>query len=195
MLSETRRSRFGLPVLAGLFAIAAAFAGTASINDRSAEKRASPVVAKVSSGSVADDATRSPGSARESTEGHSGVGVSDSAVRPRLRCPDCGLIESMRRIDRPRFAGGVCTLVDLDPLRIATSADDSDYGNAAMFSAPVDGVLARRYPEITMKVTSSYQIIVRQRDGSRHVFYETTPRALQSGQRVLLIAGANIPAE
>ncbi len=46
-----------------------------------------------------------------------------------------------------------------------------------------------------MKVTSSYQIVVRFRDGSRRVFNEATARALQSDDRVQVIAGANLPAQ
>ncbi len=44
-----------------------------------------------------------------------------------------------------------------------------------------------------MKVTPSYQIVVRFRDGSRRVFNESTARALQSGEHIQVIAGAEVP--
>jgi outer membrane lipoprotein SlyB len=39
-----------------------------------------------------------------------------------------------------------------------------------------------------LRRVTGYQIVVRFRDGSRHVFTETTPRSLRLGDRVLVVA-------
>ena len=41
-----------------------------------------------------------------------------------------------------------------------------------------------------IRVTTQHQIVVRFRDGSKHVFNEETPRSVRVGDRIQVIAGA-----
>jgi hypothetical protein len=162
---EARRSWFGLPLLAGLFAIASALAGSASISDRSAATRGAALDSKAQPGSVAGDAAAKAIAARTAAEGAPRVTLAvGDAVRRKVRCAGCGVVESMRRIDRREIAGNA-----------------RDGGESRGLAALAD--------------TSSYQTVVRFRDGSRRVFNEATARALQSGDRVMVIAGVDLPAE
>ncbi len=77
---------------------------------------------------------------------------------------------------------------------IGSAHDGDEYGASATLAETVEGVLTGRPGGARMNVTSSYQIVVRFRDGSRRVFNESTARALQSGERIQVIAGADVPA-
>lgn len=172
MGADARQSRFGLPLLVGLVAVAAAFAGSASIRDRDAATsiaNSAPAIADVA-----------PSAAKP------GAG----AVRRKGRCAGCGVVESMRRVDRRELASGACFMADADRFPYQGSSGD---GGLATLADTVDGVLAGRPGALKTKVTSSYQIVVRFRDGSRRVFDEATARALQSGERIEVIAGAELP--
>jgi len=88
-----------------------------------------------------------------------------NAARVKARCPECGVIMSMREIEvrdedtgRPRTAGGAVA-----GSRIETRVD----------------------------LTRSYEITVRLADGSIRVFNDANPARWRSGERVILIDGAN----
>jgi outer membrane lipoprotein SlyB len=83
----------------------------------------------------------------------------------KARCPECGVIVSMREIKvrdedtgRPRTAGGAVA-----GSRIETRVD----------------------------LTRSYEFTVRLADGSSRVFNDTNPARWRSGERVIVIDGAN----
>ena len=174
MDADVRQSRFGLPLLVGLVAIAAAFAGSASIRDRDA---ATSIANSAPASAIADVAppAANPGG---------------GAARRKARCAGCGVVESMRRVDRRELASGACFMTDADRFPYQGGSGD---GGTATLADVVEGVLAGRPGALKMKVTSSYQIVVRFRDGSRRVFDEATARALQSGERIEVIAGAELP--
>lgn len=86
-------------------------------------------------------------------------------VRFKARCPECGVIVSMREIEvrdedtgRPRTAGGAVA-----GSRIETRVD----------------------------LTRSYEITVRLADGTSRVFNDANPARWRSGERVIVIDGAN----
>jgi hypothetical protein len=87
-------------------------------------------------------------------------------VRKRSRCPECGTIESMRRIDLAAAAG--------PPDRDARRTAGVDSGGASA------GEAAARV---------AYELTVRLRDGTTAVFNEATPRAWRRGDRVMVIGG------
>lgn len=93
------------------------------------------------------------------------------APRNRARCPDCGVIESMRQIGRSRGVGGKDTDV-----KVAGGISSGVSGSAIAANA------------ITGK---GYEITVRFRDGGTTVFNEATPRTWRSGSRVIVIGRSN----
>ena len=197
MDADARRLRFGLPLLVGLFAIAAAFAGSASISERSVAASAAPGDANVLASAAGDAAVAQANAARPAAKSAPrGTLPGGGGVRKNVHCAGCGVVESVRRIDQQEIAGEVCSLTDLDRLWITGHVHDGGkYGGVATLADTVEGVLEGRPGATRMRVTSRYQIVVRFRDGSRHVFNEATGRALQSGERVLVIAGVNVPIE
>jgi len=108
-----------------------------------------------------------------STDDSGGIPALDPAApllatgeaRVRARCPECGMIVSMREIEvrdddtgRPRTAGGAVA-----GSRIETRVDS----------------------------TRSHEITVRLADGSIRVFNDANPARWRSGERVIVIDGAN----
>jgi hypothetical protein len=153
MDAETRRSRLGLPLMAGLVGIVAAFAGSASISDRNSAPRVAPAHPIKAPGLAAahlpagTNATPlAPDGAPPVTLPHAG------AARTKAGCTGCGVVESVRVVEQPTGA------------RLTT-------GDAG------------------------YRIVIRFRDGSRQVFDEASARTLQPGERIQVIAGADLPAE
>ena len=191
MDTEVRLSRFGWSLLMGLIVIAAAFAGSAAISNRSAAARAMSVEPKVATEVDAADSASRAGVARAATEdAPPAAPARDGAGRRKVRCAGCGVVESVRRVDRREIVGDVCSVTDFDRFQIAGHRRDAD---ATTLAATIDGALAGRTDAKRIKVTSSYQIVVRLSDGTRRVFNEATARALQSGERVQVIAGLDLP--
>jgi hypothetical protein len=92
--------------------------------------------------------------------------------RDRARCPECGVVESMRRTEQ---SGGMG----------ATDAVDLDRTERAFRSAAAGNAIAER----------GYAITVRFRDGSRTVFNEVSPRSWRPGSRVIVIGRANTSSD
>jgi hypothetical protein len=84
--------------------------------------------------------------------------------RNRAPCPDCGVVESVREIERPEVVGRQDIL-------------DTKVAGRVSGDAIVAGAIAGR----------SYEITVRFRDGSTTVFNEADPRAWRMGSRVIVI--------
>jgi outer membrane lipoprotein SlyB len=87
-----------------------------------------------------------------------------SAARAQPRCPECGVIVSMREIE----------------LR------NEDTGPGA-----TGGALAGNQGETWVKSTRSYEITVRMADGSSRVLNDANPARWRHGERVIVIDGAN----
>ena len=114
-----------------------------------------------------------PGDARAG-ESRTDLGPAQAATdrRKRDRCPECGVVESMRRTAPSEAAGGQDN-VDLDRPASAPA------GAAAADAAAAGG----------------YEITIRFRDGSRTVFNEASPRDWRPGSRVIVIGRANPSGE
>jgi hypothetical protein len=92
--------------------------------------------------------------------------------RDRGRCPECGVVESMRRTEQ---SGGMG----------AKDNVDLDRTEAAFGSAAAGNAIAER----------GYAITVRIRDGSRTIFNEASPRNWRPGSRVIVIGRANASSD
>jgi hypothetical protein len=195
MDASARQTRVGLASLAGLFAVATTFAGSAGIRDRDAATRVTPVDSQAMNRDAADD----PATWMTAPD----AGDETRSIRPPLRrfaprniyCADCGVVESVTRIVRRVPAGFACGSDDFHDSLIAHIAQNDDAGGgAASLSDIVEGALGA--PQAGKKVLfdASHRIVIRLRDGSRRVFNEATARTLRSGERVLVIAGTAPPS-
>jgi outer membrane lipoprotein SlyB len=196
MDTDTRRLRLGLPLLAGLVAIVAAFAGSASINDGTVAKRVAPGDAKALINVATSDPVARANATRGAAEDVALIALSKGgSVRRKLDCAGCGVVESVSRIDRQERIGGVCAYAyaHSDSFWVTGSVHDGGEYGGATFLDTVAGTLAGRSSAGTIKVTTSYQFVVRLRDGSRHVFDQATRGTLQLGERIHVIAGVNLP--
>jgi hypothetical protein len=88
--------------------------------------------------------------------------------RNRVRCPACGVVESMRKIERPGDVGGQYPADS----KVARGVTGGASGSAIAANA------------ITGK---GYEITVRFRDGSTTVLNEASPRTWPLGSRVMVI--------
>lgn len=90
----------------------------------------------------------------------------------RARCPECGVIQSMREVPRSRLIGAK------DAADVAMAAHVSTGASANAIAA--DAISGK-----------TYEMTVRFRDGATTVFNEATPRTWRTGNRVIVIAHAS----
>ena len=96
-----------------------------------------------------------------------------------MNCDGCGVIESVRSIDTRKEGMKWCAIGDTAGTRLPGSLiDGDDHNELVTLADTVAGVIAGDHPARKVRVTTRHQIVVRFRDGSRHVFDEETPRAL-----------------
>jgi hypothetical protein len=88
--------------------------------------------------------------------------------RSRARCPECGVVESMRQIKRSGDVGRQ----DVAYVKVARGASGG---------APVSAIAANAI------TANGYEMTVRFRDGSTTVFNEANPRTWRLGTRVMVI--------
>ena len=106
--------------------------------------------------------------------------------RKRAPCPGCGVIASMRQIERSGGVGGKRTGDAKVAGRVSGAASDAtSSGASGVASGGVSGS-ASAADAVSAK---SYEITVRFPDGSTTVFDEATPRAWRPGSRVIVIGG------
>jgi hypothetical protein len=195
MDTNARPMRIGSTLLAGIFAIVATFAGSASVSDWRAPAGVTPTERMAATGeAVGDPQTDAPAAADDLAPPiRLPVG---RTLRRHTNCASCGVVESVSRIDRRGPASFVCSSNVLDRLWMGAVAEDGgEPGGASPLSDIVEGVLTGRAVERSVIIASRYQIVVRFRDGSRRVFDEATARALRSGERIQVIAGMKLPSQ
>lgn len=176
MHTQTWKSRIGLPVLAGLVSIAIAVAGSATINERNTSTHAAGEPRE----RVGDN-----GSVRQSLLA---AGPRDQAARKRPRCKECGVVESVNRIEPAQLADGVCTNADEGNVLGAYVLGRGEGGE----DMPTLANLVRRAASEwsgaqRVSPPSRYRIVIRLRSGARQVFDEATPSTLRSGDFVDVI--------
>jgi outer membrane lipoprotein SlyB len=127
----------------------------------------------------------------EPTDAHQAPGRTSGNARAKSYCRGCGVIESVRQIDRREEIAGECAAGKYLTTRIpGIGNDDGERAAAPGIAGAVDGAIRGDRRGKSVRVTTTHQIVVRFRDGSRHVFNEETPRSLHEGDRVQVIVGA-----
>jgi outer membrane lipoprotein SlyB len=127
----------------------------------------------------------------EATDAHLAPGRTPGNARGKSYCRGCGVIESVRQIDRREEIAGECAAGDYLTMRIpGIGTDDGEPAAAAGIADAVDGAIRGVRRGKSVRVTTTHRIVVRFHDGSRHVFDEETPRSLHEGDRVRVIGGA-----
>ncbi len=101
------------------------------------------------------------------------VGPTVNKRRIGVRCPECGVVESIRKIELSGDIGGQGTV----GVKVAE-------GVSAVASSDAIATEA-----VTARI---YEITVRFRDGSRTVLNETTPRSWRLGSRVMVIGRSSL---
>jgi hypothetical protein len=111
--------------------------------------------------------------------------------RNKWNCDECGVVESVRRIDTREETIGWCAAGNPAQSRFSDSLiDDRPRADPAPLADTLAEVIAGDRGPNNAEVTTRHRIVVRFRDGSRHTFDEKTPRTLRVGDRVKVIAGA-----
>ena len=112
-------------------------------------------------------------------------------ARNRVNCDGCGVIESVRRIDtRDEIMEG-CAIGDTAGTRVPGNVfDGGDPDDLASLADTAASVIAGDRHARKFRLTTRHRIVVRFRDGTRHVFNEDSPRTLREGDRIQVIAGS-----
>ena len=112
-------------------------------------------------------------------------------ARSRVSCDGCGVIESVRRIDTRDEIMEWCAIGDTAGTRAPGNlVDGGDRDGLASLADTTASVIAGDRRARKFRVTTRHQIVVRFRDGTRHVFNEDSPRTLREGDRIQFIAGS-----
>ena len=196
MDTKAGKSRIDLSWLAGLVAIAATFAGSASISDRSAPTGyASLDPTALTRKAVQDRPARAETPDSDDEGAPQARPPVDRSIRRNLHCAGCGVVETMSRIDRRGSASDVCTAANFDHYwRAGMPEPGGEWLGGSTLSDTVEGALTGRPVARSVIIGSSHQIVIRLRDGSRRVFDEATARALRPGERMQVIAGVDLSA-
>jgi hypothetical protein len=136
---------------------------------------------------------------------HEGVRPGEVAARPALAapeepgkargkaiCAECGIIEAVQRIDTPLKFTGWCDAAEITRTQSSGRAYGRDFrGDRESLRETVTAALAASRTSTKDAVTTWHRIVVRMRNGSRQIFDESTPRMVNVGDRMVVIAGAH----
>ena len=112
-------------------------------------------------------------------------------ARSRVNCDGCGVIESVRRIDTRDEIMQWCTIGNIAGTGVPGNPIGGDErADLASLADTAAGVITGDQRKRKFRVTTRHQIVVRFRDGTRHVFNEDSPRTLREGDRIQVIAGS-----
>ncbi|OGA13277.1 MAG: hypothetical protein A3D95_13850 [Betaproteobacteria bacterium RIFCSPHIGHO2_12_FULL_69_13] len=113
-----------------------------------------------------------------------------SRVPARTVCSVCGVVESVREVERPGessgagvVAGGVAGAV------VGRQFGEGRTRDAATVLGAVGGAVAGDMIEKRVKTSKSYEITIRFEDGSTRVLTEANPPAWRPGDRVRVVDG------
>jgi hypothetical protein len=150
----------GLMVAAGSFAIAGSTRGSGAIDDTDPR-----------TGHAADAARSGEAGAWDLQES---APAAPAAIKPRQwpRCPECGVVESVRRTQVSVGADGQAIALDGSAAFAHGSASESAFDA----NDGAEGV---------------YEVSVRHRDGSTTMFTTATPRIWRQGSQVNVIGGSD----
>jgi hypothetical protein len=191
MDTETRLSGFGLSLLGIFLVIAIVFASNASIGDRATNAKMASFDAHAIPRILPKDLPEASASNPATGGAERSNTATGAVVRTKVHCAGCGVVESVRRIERREIADSVCHTTDSERFWMPGNAGDASLHGGVV--SPTGASVFTGRPGARMPlVRSTYQIVVRFRDGSRHVFNEATPRTLRLGEPVQVIAGADL---
>jgi hypothetical protein len=106
-------------------------------------------------------------------------------------CAECGIIESVQRIDTPMQFTGWCDATEIARTQNSGKAFGRDFrADRESLRETVAAAIAESRDTTKDAVTTRHRIVVRLRNGSRHVFEEAAPRMVHVGDRMVVIAGA-----
>lgn len=105
----------------------------------------------------------------------------------KVRCAGCGVIESIRKIEVDERMAGRCAISDVDDTRMPSVLLEGRHQEVVTLADTVAGAIGSDENAKKARRITGYQIVVRFRDGTRHVFTETTPRNLRLGDRILVV--------
>jgi hypothetical protein len=111
-------------------------------------------------------------------------------TRSNVNCAGCGVIESVRTIDRREEFAARCEAGDLAWSDVRGNAFAAGGGDVESLADTVAATIAGKEGMKVAAATRRHQIVVRFPDGTRLVFDEATPRTLRIGDRIKVIAGA-----
>ena len=112
-------------------------------------------------------------------------------ARGKAVCAECGIIESVQRIETPMQFTGWCDATEIARTQNSGKAFGRDFrADRESLRETVTMALAANRSTTKDAVTTRHRIVVRLRNGSRHVFEEATPRMVNVGDRMVVIAGA-----
>jgi len=98
------------------------------------------------------------------------------------------VIESVRTIEFDERLAGHCAASEVEGAGLPGLLLEGGHKEVVTLADAVSGATANDGKK--GKRISGYQIVVRFRDGTRHVFTEATPRSLRQGDRVLVVGRA-----
>jgi len=96
------------------------------------------------------------------------------------------VIESVRKIEFDERLAGRCAASEGDGAGLPGLLLEGGHKEVVTLADAVSGATANENGKKAKRITG-YQIVVRFRDGTRHVFTEATPRSLRQGDRVLVV--------
>lgn len=112
-------------------------------------------------------------------------------ARGKASCAECGVIESVQRIETRMAFTGWCDAVEIARTQTSGSAFGRDFrGDRESLPETVAAAIAAVRDTTKDAVTTRHRIVVRLRDGRRQVFDEAAPRMVHVGDRIVVIAGA-----
>jgi hypothetical protein len=112
-------------------------------------------------------------------------------ARTKPLCAECGIIEAVQRIDMPLKFTGWCDAAET----VRTQNDGHGLWPRLPRGPRIASetvAAAHRSSRASTKdaVITRHRIVVRMRNGSRQIFDESTPRMVNVGDRMVVIAGA-----
>ena len=119
--------------------------------------------------------------------------LADDAAKSRGKplCKECGIIEAVQRIDTPLAFTGWCDAAEIARTKNSGRAYGRDFrADREPLRDTVDAAIAASRTSTRDGVNTKHRIVVRLRNGSRQVFEEATPRMVNVGDRMVVIAGA-----
>ncbi len=121
------------------------------------------------------------------------VPATQEATKPRGKasCAECGRIESIQRIETRLEFTGWCDAAEIAQSQNSGNAFGHGFrGDRESLRESVAAGIAANQSTTKDLVTTRHRITVRLRDGKRQVFDEATPRMVNVGDRIVVIAGA-----